>query len=94
MIYISCQFENPIGRSDYSDYLRALTLDVSGCDVGGQRFLTGKLAAHQVLIGDAPSHGMSLFDVCDQDSQGLYEAQSWWITIAANFITAKTIYGK
>ena len=74
MVYISCQFETPIGRSDYSDYVRALTLDVSGCDAGGQRFLIGKIAADQVLIGDAQSHGMPLFDVCDQDSQGLYEA--------------------
>ena len=74
MVYISCQFETPIGRSDYSDYVRALTLDVSGCDAGGQRFLIGKIAADQVLIGDAQSHRMPLFDVCDQDSQGLYEA--------------------
>ena len=73
MIYISCPFETPIGRSDYSDYVRALRLDVFGHDAGGHRILLGKIAADQVLIGDAQSHGMPLFDVCDQDSQGLYE---------------------
>ncbi len=73
MIYVSCQFETPIGRSEYSDYVRALQLDVSAYDDVGNRILLGKIAADQVLIGDAQSHGMSLFDVCDQDSQGLYE---------------------
>jgi len=74
MIYVSCQFETPIGRSDYSDYVRALQLDVSGCDADGNRVLLGKIAADQVLVGDAQVEGMSLFDVCDQDSQGLHEA--------------------
>ena len=74
MIYVSCQFETPLGRSDYSDYVRALRLDVSGCDADGNRILLGRIAADQVLIGDPQGHGMPLFDVCDQDSQGLYEA--------------------
>ena len=73
MIYISCQFETPIGRSDYSDYVRALSLDVCGHDPAGNRILLGRIAADQVLIDDARSVGMPLFDVCDQDSQGLYE---------------------
>ena len=74
MIYVSCQFETPISRSDYSDYVRALQLDISGCDLNGDRVLLGKLAADQVLISDAQVDGMSLFDVCDEDSQGLHEA--------------------
>ena len=74
MIYVSCQFETPIGRSDYSDYVRALQLDVSGHDDVGNRILLGKIAADQVLVGDAQVDWMSMFDVCDQDSQGLYEA--------------------
>jgi len=74
MIYISCQFETPIGRSDYSDYVRALQLDISGCDADGNRILLGKIAADQVLVGDAQVDGMSLFDVCDEDSQGLHDA--------------------
>ncbi len=74
MIYVSCQFETPIGRSDYSDYVRALQLDISGCDANGDRILLGKMAADQVLIGDAQVDGMSLFDVCDEDSQGLHDA--------------------
>ena len=53
--------------------MRALRFDVSGYDAVGNRFLLGKIASDQVLIGDAQTHGMSLFDVCDQDSQGLYE---------------------
>lgn len=74
MIYVSCQFETPIGRSDYSDYVRTLQLDISGCDADGNRILLGKIAADQVLISDALVQGMPLFDVCDQDSQGLHEA--------------------
>ena len=74
MIYVSCQFETPIGRSDYSDYVRALQLDISGCDADGNRVLLGRIAADQVLVGDAQVDGMTLFDVCDQDSQGLHEA--------------------
>lgn len=74
MIYVSCQFETPIGRSDYSDYVRALQLDISGCDAEGDRVLLGKIAADQVLVGDAQVEGMPLFDVCDQDSQGLHDA--------------------
>jgi len=74
MIYVSCQFETPIGRSDYSDYVRALQLDISGCDADGNRVLLGKIAADQVLVGDAQVDGMSLFNVCDEDSQGLHDA--------------------
>ncbi len=74
MIYVSCEFETPIGRSDYSDYVRALQLDIFGCDANGDRILLGKMAADQVLIGDAQVDGMSLFNVCDEDSQGLHDA--------------------
>ena len=73
MIYVTCEFETPIGRSDYSDYVRALRLDVSGCDDAGHRILLGRVATDQVLVGDAQTEGMPLFDVCDQDSQGLHE---------------------
>lgn len=38
------------------------------------RIRLGMIAADQVLIGDAQIDGMSMFDVCDQDSQGIYEA--------------------
>ena len=62
MIYVSCQFETPIGRSDYSDYVRALQIDISGCDANGDRVLLGKIAADQVLLGDAQVDGMPLFD--------------------------------
>jgi hypothetical protein len=74
MIYVSCRFETPIGRSDYGDYVRALQLDISGCDAAGERVLLGKIAADQVLISDAQVDAMSLFDVCDEDSQGLHDA--------------------
>jgi hypothetical protein len=53
MIYISCQFETPIGRPDYSDYVRALQVDVTGYDAVGNRVRLGMIAADQVLIGDA-----------------------------------------
>ena len=73
MIYVTCEFESPIGRSDYSDYVRSLRIDVSGCDAVGDRILLGRIAADQVLVGDAQVAGLPLFDVCDQDSQGLHE---------------------
>ena len=37
MTYVSCQFETPIGRSDYSDYVRPLQLEIDGCDRNGER---------------------------------------------------------
>ncbi len=37
MIYVSCQFETPTSRSDHGDYIRALPLDISGCDANGDR---------------------------------------------------------
>ena len=74
MIHILCQFETPIGRFDCSDFVRALAIDIIGYDGAGNEVLLGKLAADQVLISEAFSCGMSLFDVCDQDSQGLYDA--------------------
>jgi hypothetical protein len=58
MIYVTCEFETPIGRSDYSDYVRALRLDVSGCDDAGHRILLGRIAADQVLVGDAQTEGI------------------------------------
>ena len=34
----------------------------------------GKIAADQVMVGDAQVDGVSLFAVCDEDSQGLHDA--------------------
>ena len=71
---MSCQFETPIGRFGASDYIRSLQLDISGCVLNGDRVLLGKMAADQVMISDAQVEGMSLFDVFDEDSQGLHDA--------------------
>lgn len=73
MIYVSCQFETPIERSDYSDYVRKLHLDITATTENGDHVLIGRIAADQVLIRDARRDQMSLFEVCDADSQGLYE---------------------
>ena len=42
-------------------------------DDGGQQVLVGRIAATQVHWADAEIDGESLFDICDSDSQGLYE---------------------
>ena len=39
-----------------------------------EQYVVGKLAMDQILWNDALADGVPLFDICDNDSQGLHEA--------------------
>ena len=73
MIRLSCSFVSSIGRQQLEDYLRELEVAVFSFDESGQEVILGRIAATQVLWADAEIDGESLFDICDNDSQGLYE---------------------
>jgi hypothetical protein len=74
VIRLSCHLESAIGRHELGDYVRELVIDVLGAnDEGIQEILVGRLAISQILWADAQMEGQSLLDVCDADSQGLYE---------------------
>ena len=73
MIRLFCSFEASIGRFDLDDYVREMQVIVSSFDEGGQSVILGRVAATQVLWAAAELDGESLFDICDSNSQGLYE---------------------
>ena len=73
MIRLACSFVASIGRHQLEDYVRELEVDVLAFDKSGQEVLVGRIAATQVLWADAENDRESLFDICDSDSQGLYE---------------------
>src|SRR5271169_6387673 len=57
---LHCEFSTPVARTGVDDYVRHLVV--------------GKLAMDQILWSDALADGVPLFDICDNDSQGLHEA--------------------
>jgi hypothetical protein len=62
---------------DLDDYVRHLEISVVCYGEDGlDEYTVGKLAMDQVLWSDAIVEGVSLFDVCDNDSQGLHEVHS------------------
>lgn len=73
MIHLACSFVTSIKRQQLEDYLRELEVAVFSFDESGQEVILGRIAATQVLWTDAEIDGQSLFDICDNDSQGLYE---------------------
>ena len=73
MIHLSCSFVSSIGRQQLEDYVRELEVAVFSFDESGHEVIVGRIAATQVLWADAEIDGESLFDICDNDSQGLYE---------------------
>lgn len=73
MIYISCEFSASLGRFDFEDYIRALHLTVYSLDESGNRVVLGIFGADKLLLMDAQIDGEDIFQICDQDSQGLYE---------------------
>ncbi len=74
MIYISCEFTVPIGHYSDDDHLRCLKLEIYSYDQVSNKVTLGRIGADQLMISDALNEGRILFDICDQDSQGLYEA--------------------
>ncbi len=73
MIRLSCSFVATIGRFDLGDYVRELEVAVLSYDDLGQEIILGRIAVTQVLWMAAEIDGEPLFDICDNDSQGLYE---------------------
>ena len=73
MICLSCSFVSSIGRHQLEDYVRELEVAVFSFDASGHEVILGRIAATQVLWIAAEIVGQSLFDICDNDSQGLYE---------------------
>jgi hypothetical protein len=72
---LRCEFSTPIARTDEGDYIRHLVLGVECYDEDCvEAYLVGKLALDQILWSDALADGVPLFDICDNDSQGLHEA--------------------
>ena len=71
---LHCEFSSPVARTDLDDYVRHLEISV-GCsdEDGSAEYTVGKLAMDQVLWADAIVDGVSLFEVCDGDSQGLHD---------------------
>ena len=74
---LHCEFSTPVARTDLDDYIRHLEIGV-GCydEEALNECIVGKLAVAQILWMDALVDGVSLFEICDNDSQGLHEVHS------------------
>src|SRR5579871_2890360 len=74
---LHCGFSTPVARTHLDDYVRHLEIRV-GCytEDGLNEYTVGRLAMDQILWTDALVDGVSLFEVCDNDSQGLHEVHT------------------
>ena len=74
---LHCEFSTQVARTDVEDYVRHLEVTV-GCydEAGLAEYTVGKLALDQILWATALVDGVSLFEVCDNDSQGLHEVHT------------------
>lgn len=74
---LHCEFCTPVARTDLDDYVRHLEIRVGSYDEDGlSEYTVGRLAMDQILWTDALVDGVSLFEVCDNDSQGLHEVHT------------------
>src|SRR3954447_24261600 len=74
---LQCEFSTPVARTDLDDYVRHLEIGVVCFDEDGlDEYTVAKLAMDQILWADAIVDGESLFEVCDNDSQGLHEVHT------------------
>jgi hypothetical protein len=74
---LHCQFSTPVARIELDDYVRPLKIDVRCYDTDClNEYTVGKLAMDQILWAQAQVDGVSLFEVCDNDSQGLHEVHT------------------
>jgi hypothetical protein len=71
---LRCEFSTPVARSEVDDYIRHLVITVEAFGKGYETIVVGKLAMDQILWNEALTDGMPLYDICDNDSQGLHEA--------------------
>jgi hypothetical protein len=71
---LNVEFSAPVARTDLDDYVRHLEITVTCYDEDCvNEYVVGKLAMDQILWADAQVDGVSLFEVCDNDSQGMHE---------------------
>jgi hypothetical protein len=74
---LHCEFTTPVARTDLDDYIRHLEISVGCYDEDClNEYIVGKLAMDQILWADAIVDGISLFEICDNDSQGLHEVHN------------------
>jgi hypothetical protein len=72
-----CEFSAPVARTELDDYVRPLKISARCYDRDGlNEYTVGRLALDQILWADALVDGVSLFEVCDNDSQGLHEVHT------------------
>jgi len=71
---LRCEFLTSVARSEVDDYVRHLVISVECYGQDYDLYVVGKLAMDQLLWSDALADGVPLFDICDNDSQGLHEA--------------------
>jgi hypothetical protein len=63
-----------VARSEEDDYVRHLVINIECYDKDYDHpYIVGKLAMDQILWSDALADGVPLFDICDNDSQGLHD---------------------
>jgi hypothetical protein len=71
------EFDTPVARTNLDDYVRELEILVGCYDADGlNEYIVGRLAMDQILWADALVDGVSLFEICDNDSQGLHEVHT------------------
>ncbi len=71
---LRCEFSTPVARTEVDDYVRHLVISIECYGKDYDSYIVGKLAMDQILWNDALNDGVALFDICDNDSQGLHEA--------------------
>src|SRR5690606_16761300 len=71
---LQCRFTAPVCRQDLDDYVREIEIDVLSYDEDVlDTYIVGKITLNQILWSQATVDGESLFEVCDNDSQGLHD---------------------
>jgi hypothetical protein len=71
---LSVSFSAVLARTELEDYVRHLEINVLSLDENRlTEYVVGKLAMDQILWAEAVRDGVSLSDVCANDSQGMHE---------------------
>ena len=66
---LHCELSTPVARTDLDDYVRNLEITIACYDQDClNEYTVGKLAMDQILWADAIVDGVSLFEICDNDS--------------------------
>src|SRR5690348_7069672 len=73
-MYLHCEFDTPVARGTPGDYVRKLLITVKGLDANdSEAYTVAKMAMKQILWAQALADDMSLYEICDNDSQELNE---------------------